>query len=220
MTLHKRVLAGPQLRPPLPEAAAPWTALSFWVWNYRSSGLLWTNPSGTYLPVLEPSNSFHPPLGQVSNLSAFSISFPSHSPFLPAESSGALVSFCWNEHFLCLPTLLFSLPYNIGKSTTSCSWMYLLGWGRKAGTQWLCSIVWLLCLGWELGEAFTSSLVVCPVSWQPKATVFPYNPLLMEIPASILLPLAGLAHSQSAQIEEGWRYGRSQLLEEVQREKS
>lgn len=53
-----------------------------------------------------------------------------------------------------------------------------------------------------------------------KSYGIPINPLLMEIPASILLPRAGLANSQSAQIEEGWRYGRSQLLEEVQREKS
>lgn len=53
-----------------------------------------------------------------------------------------------------------------------------------------------------------------------KSHGIPTNPWLMEIPASILLPQAGLAHSQSAQIEEGWWCGRSQLLEEAQREKS
>lgn len=37
-----------------------------------------------------------------------------------------------------------------------------------------------------------------------KSYDIPTIPWLMEIPASVLLPQAGLAHSQSAQIEEGW----------------
>lgn len=216
-----------QFSRPLPKAAtAPWTAfLPANVVQTGAQGLSGkTNPSGTCLLAPEsPSFFFAPPPGQVSAMtsSVFSIWFSSGcSPFFAAESSVlcSLLLLLLLECTLPLchshPSLL--LPHNTVEAAASCTWLCLLAWGQKAGTWWPCS-VWQLTTAsvWKTGSGSSVSEVG---AWRSlhiipggllsilatKSYDIPTIPWLMEIPASVLLPQAGLAHSQSAQIEEGW----------------
>lgn len=158
-----------------------------------------TNPSGTCLLAPEsPSSFFCPTSGQVSDsrhryfpfgfllvvhfcllqnhLGLFSLLLSSSSSLLSLESTFPL----GHSH----PSLL--LPHNTVEAAASCTWLWtgdrrLVPSGPApcrsspplvSGRQDLSH----LCLGWGLGEAVISSLVVCPVSWQPKAMLLPQFP--------------------------------------------